>query len=178
MRQSAFVTLRGDAGHTTYSMSSLISDQLFAEEWPMALYTAPIHLQTVLEQQGQTISKPKASVLFRRGEKASGVFLVLSGRVSLDFGVDSAFARSYGPGALVGLPATLTGRNYAMTATVTEDAELVLWTPEALSSLLRNRPDFCRELLEIWGEKMAENQKVAKALLTRDEHPLQQANVV
>ena len=144
----------------------------------MALYTAPVRLQTVLEQQGQPVRKPKASVLFRRGEKASGMFVVLSGKVSLDFGVDSVFARSYGPGALVGLPATLTGRNYAMTATVTEDAELVFWTPKALSSLLRIHSDFCQELLEILGEKMAENQKVAKALLTRDEQPLQQANVV
>ena len=125
----------------------------------MALHTAPLHLQAVLEQQGQTIRKPKESVLFRRGEKPSGVFVVLRGKVSLDFGVDSAFARSYGPGALVGLPAALTGRNYAMTATVIEDAELVFWTPDALTSLLRNRPDLCRELLGIFGEKMAENQK-------------------
>ena len=60
----------------------------------MALHTAPIHLQAVLEQQGQTICKPNESVLFRRGEKPSGVFVVLRGKVSLDFGVDSASARS------------------------------------------------------------------------------------
>ena len=64
-----------------------------------------------------------------------------------------------GPGALVGLPAALTGCNHAMTATVIEDTELVFWTPNALTSSLRNRPDLCRELLGIFGEKMAENQK-------------------
>jgi hypothetical protein len=41
-------------------------------------------------------------------------------------GDNSAFDRSYGPGALVGLPSTLNRRNYFMTATVTEDAELVM----------------------------------------------------
>ena len=41
------------------------------------------------------------------------MFVVLRGNVSVDFGVDSALARSYGRVALVGLSATLTGRNYA-----------------------------------------------------------------
>lgn len=144
----------------------------------MAIFTAPISLQTVLEQQKQRVRKSKRAVLFRRGEKAFGMFVVLSGKVSLDFGVDSPFARSYGSGALVGLPATLTGRNYSMTATVTEDAELAFWPTQALDSLLRKRPDFCRQLLVILGEKMAENQKIAKALVSRDEPPLQQSNVV
>jgi hypothetical protein len=42
------------------------------------------------------------------------MFLVLRGRVSLDFGVDdsSPLNKTYGPGALIGLPATLTGRTY------------------------------------------------------------------
>jgi hypothetical protein len=42
------------------------------------------------------------------------MFLIFSGTVSLDFGVDSSagLANTYAPRALVGLPATLTGRDY------------------------------------------------------------------
>jgi CRP-like cAMP-binding protein len=47
-----------------------------------------------------------------------------------------------------------------MTATVMEDAELVHWSPDAMNSLLRKRPDFCQQLLTVLGERMAENQKV------------------
>ena len=115
------------------------------------------NLQASLEQRCEKVRKPRFTVLFRRGDKASGMFVVLSGKVSLGFGVNSAFDRSHGPGALVGLPSTLTRRNYCMTATVTEDAELGFWSPEALDSLLHNRPDLCRQLLVILGEKMAEN---------------------
>ena len=100
------------------------------------------------------------------------MFVIVRGKVSLDFGVDSAFARVYGPGALVGLPATLTRRNYAMTATVTEDAELVFWSLSELDSLLQRRSDLCRQLLEILGERMAENQKMMKAVLSKDQQPL------
>jgi CRP-like cAMP-binding protein len=131
-------------------------------------------LQTTLRLHGETIRKAKTDVLFRRGQKAVGMFVILIGRVSLDFGVDSAFARVYGPGALIGLPATLTRRNYAMTATVTEDAELVFWSLRELDSLLQKRSDFCRQLLEILGERMAENQKMMKALLSKDQQPLEQ----
>jgi CRP-like cAMP-binding protein len=144
----------------------------------MTCYIPPTDLQTALQQSRVIVYKPKSSVLFRRGEKAFALFVVLSGKVSLDFGVDSALARSYGPGALVGLPATLTRRNYTMTATVTENAELVAWTPEALDALLRNRPDLRQQLLTVLGERVAENQKLAKALLARDEQPEQQLNVV
>jgi len=129
-------------------------------------------LQTSLRLHGVSIRKVKTDVLFQRGQKAVGMFVIVRGRVSLDFGVDSAFARVYGPGALVGLPATLTRRNYAMTATVTEDAELVFWSLRDLDALLQKRYDFCRQLLEILGERMAENQKMMKAMLRKDQQPL------
>ena len=69
------------------------------------------------------------------------MFLVLTGNVDLDFSMYPALARSYGPGALVGLPSTITGRPYCATATVTEDADLGFLSPERLESLLRERPD-------------------------------------
>lgn len=133
----------------------------------MAGDIASANLQTILEQRSEKVRKPRFNVLFRHGDRASGMFVVLSGKVSLGFGDNSDFDRSYGPGALVGLPSTLTQRNYCMTATVTEDAELGFWSLSALDSLLRNRPDLCRQLLVILGEKMAENYELQEASLRK-----------
>ncbi len=130
----------------------------------MAGATPSANLQASLGQRCEKVRKPRFTVLFRRGDKASGMFVVLSGNVSLGFGVNSAFDRSYGPGALVGLPSTLTRRNYCMTATVTEDAELGFWSPEALDSLLHSRPDVCQQLLVILREKMAENYELEESI--------------
>jgi CRP-like cAMP-binding protein len=82
--------------------------------------------------------QPRSTVLFRRGDRALGMFLVLKGTVSPDFGVDSSAgpASTYGPGALVGLHATLTERDYSITATVTADAEVGFLATRALESLL------------------------------------------
>ena len=123
----------------------------------------PSTLQTILEQGSEKIRVPKSTLLFRRGEKASGMFLVLRGRVTLDFGVDTPLARSCGPGALVGLPATLTKQTYSMTATVTDDAELGFWSIRELEALLRRRPDLCHALLAILSETMREAHEALRA---------------
>jgi CRP-like cAMP-binding protein len=144
----------------------------------MATNTAHASLQIALEQHCERLRKPRYSVLFRRGEKAIGMFVVFGGKVSLDFGVDSSLVRTYGAGALVGLPATITGRNYSMTATVTEDAELGFWSPVALDALLHARPDLCRQLMVILGERMAEHHEALKAMVNGDKEPLQKSGVV
>lgn len=133
----------------------------------MASRTIPMSLSASLEQNCQKICKPKSTVLFNCGEKAFGIFLVLSGRVSLNLGNDKSLDRYYGPGALLGLPATLTRRDYSMTATVAEDAELGFLPPEVLDSLMRDSPDLCRELLTVLSERMVEIQQLQKALLSK-----------
>jgi CRP-like cAMP-binding protein len=137
----------------------------------MADDTASANLHHVLEHGSEIVHKTKSTVLFRRGERASGMFVVLSGKVRLDFGVDSAVGRTCDQGALVGLSSTLTRNSYSMTATVTEDAELGYWSPDALDSLLRAHPDFCQPLLAILGAKIAENHEMERALLARDKQP-------
>ncbi len=139
--------------------------------------TAQIDLQTVLAEHSDKVSKPKGTVLFHRGTDAVGMFVVLSGKVRLDFGVDSPFSRTFGAGALVGLPATLTGRKYSMTATVTQNAELGFLDRKTLDQFLRQHPEYCRILLEILGEKMAENQRIARALAMREQPPAQESYV-
>ena len=114
-------------------------------------------LQHILEQQSQKVTKPASDVLFRRGDSAAGMFVVLSGKVNLHEGAEPVLNCSCGSGAVVGLLSTLTGDNYGMTATVTEDAELGFWSPEALDSLLQERPDLCRPLLAILGVRIADD---------------------
>jgi len=126
---------------------------------------ASVHLRYILEQHSEKVFKPKSTVLFRRGDKACGMFVVFSGRVRLDLGVDALLARSYGAGALVGLPSTITRQDYSMTATVTEDAELGFVSPDGLEVLLREHTDLYHPLLVMLGEKVAESREDEKALL-------------
>jgi CRP-like cAMP-binding protein len=129
----------------------------------------PNDLYAALEQCCERVRKPKGTVLFQRGEKACVMFLVLGGAVNLDFGVDGAEAlgSACGPGALVGLPATLSRSNYSTTATVTEDAELGLITTPVLVGLLRENPELCRRLLTVLSAKLEQAAHMTKALLNQ-----------
>ena len=144
----------------------------------MSIHTAAANLEFVLEKGCERISRSKFTVLFRRGDKCFGMFIVLKGKVSLDVGTDSPLARSYGPGALIGLPATLSGLNYSMSATVMEDAELGFWSREELDTLLGARPDLCQQLLAVVAARLAENQAMLKALLRGDKLPFPNSKVV
>ena len=131
----------------------------------MTSEAASERLRYILEQNSEKVRKPKSTVPFRRGDRASGMFVVLSGKVSLDLGVNALLARSYGAGTLVGLPSTITRQNYSMTATVTEDAELGFMSPDGLEALLREYPDLYQPLLVILGEKIAESREDERKLL-------------
>lgn len=78
----------------------------------MAGASCSADLQSALEQHCERITRPKYTVLFRRGEKALGMFLLFSGKVTLGFGLDAS-ERSCGPGALVGFSSAITGHDYS-----------------------------------------------------------------
>jgi CRP-like cAMP-binding protein len=130
------------------------------------------YLQQALQEVSERVQRKRGTVLFRRGDEAAGMYIVVRGRVVLDLGVDSVSGSSCGPGALVGLPSTLTGKNYGMTATVSEDACLSFIPLSALRSLLKHRPDLCRVLLAMLGKIIADNKDQQQRLFNGDQYTI------
>jgi len=163
------LTASCDSGHTRSApFQPRLLSATCERSSSLAAYTNSPALPAALLAGGEKLFRPKSAVLFRGSERAFGMFVVLRGMVRLDFGADSIRSRSYGPGTLVGLPATITRSNYLMTATVTEDAELLFWSSKALELLLHERPELCQQLLVIMGERLAEHQEIMKASLEGD----------
>lgn len=141
----------------------------------MSEYAIHTDLSGVLETCCERIRKPRQTVLFHRGDGAFGMYLVLEGMVSLDFEGDgsSPLNGTYGPGALVGLPATLTGGTYSMTATVTDDAELGFISCDRLTALLGEHPELGRHLLGVLSTRLAQTEELKKAMLSNEDPPEQ-----
>ena len=121
------------------------------------------HLKAIATE----VFKPRGSVLFRRGDVVGGMFVVYSGRVKLGLGCDEQLypSRNLGAGALVGLPATVSGEPYSMTAEVLEDAQLGFVPREGILDLLRSNSALSFEVMrllseEISGMRSAIKQKV------------------
>ena len=130
------LTLRG------VSMASVIATPVLREE---------------LERLAIRVFKPAGSVLFQRGDDASGVFLIHRGKVNL--ALDDATPifpdRVLGPGAMIGLPASVSGNPYSLTAKVLEDSELAFVPRKSFVECLRSDSLLCLQAMDILSDEIA-----------------------
>ena len=75
-----------------------------------------------------------------------------------------------GPGSLLGLPATLNGRPYSLTATVAEDCKLVFVRREAVLRLLRQNTFVCFQALQILGSEISDMRRAMDELFHSTPH--------
>lgn len=123
----------------------------------MANLAVGAELKQQLEERASVISRPKGVILFRRGDPVSGLFLIRRGQVTLELGCDGRVypARILGPGSVVGLPATMSGAPYSLTAEVTEDSELLFVPRSAVIELLRSNPQRGFEVMAILSDEIS-----------------------
>jgi CRP-like cAMP-binding protein len=114
-------------------------------------------LKAEFERLATAVFKPKGTVLFQRGDKPSGVYLIRSGQISLGLDCDNPVypERILGPDAIVGLPASLSGNAYSLTATVVEDSELAFVPRDAVVTCLKKNPTFCFQVMDILSDEIA-----------------------
>jgi CRP/FNR family transcriptional regulator, cyclic AMP receptor protein len=80
-----------------------------------------------LDEITTPITYPKGAVLFVEGQESRGVFILCSGRVKLSVCSEDGNAvilRISDPGDVVGLPGTISGKPYELTAEVLEPAQV------------------------------------------------------
>jgi CRP-like cAMP-binding protein len=111
-----------------------------------------------------TVLTPKGTVLFRRGDPCAGAFLICKGKVRLSLGVDDLLfpARVLGPGCVVGLPATVAGLAYSLTAEVVEEADLASVPKDRLHDCLRENPELCMEVMRVLSREISVTRAVLK----------------
>ena len=109
-------------------------------------------------------SEAKGTILFRRGDAARGLFLIRSGRVSVDLDAGNAAfpPRILGAGAVVGLPATVAGSPYSLTAEVIDDAELAFVPRPAVLSCLQSNPQLCFEVMDLLSGEISGTRTALK----------------
>lgn len=113
-------------------------------------------LQTQLRRCSKTIVHAKGTAIFRRGDEVEGVFLICRGKVSLGLEPDNELypRRTLGPGAIIGLPATVAGGPYSLTAEVLEEAELAFVDRQTVLDCLRLHPDLCMQVMDLLGNEI------------------------
>jgi len=121
---------------------------------------APVsqNAQSKLLAKARRIPEPKGAVLFRRNEPAFGIFLVRKGSVSLR--LESAeegkpiLDRTATRDSIVGLPGTLSGGRYSLTAVTLEESELAFIDRQVLIELIKGDPSLGLELMRALGQEV------------------------
>ena len=95
---------------------------------------------------------PQGSVLFRQGEAAAGVYLIVRGQVKLSLqtaGGDDKVIELLGPAASFGEVPVLLGERHALTAETIEESMLVLLSKDAVLAELERNGEFCARMLRL-----------------------------
>ncbi len=104
------------------------------------------------------IEYPKGTVVFQQGREPKGVYVVFSGAILLtlrDAAGRQVPFRSVGQGCVMGLPASISGRAYSLSAKVVKDALLGFVPRAELLDLLRNQPRHCYRVVEVLSDEVA-----------------------
>jgi CRP-like cAMP-binding protein len=120
-------------------------------------------VQSHLLAAARPLTEPKGTVVFRRDDPAFGVFLIQKGSVSLRLETGEGKAilvRKATRDSIIGLPSTLSGGRYSLTAVTLEKSELALIERPALLELIKRDPSLGLELLRALGEEVAEMRAV------------------
>lgn len=109
-------------------------------------------------------SEPKGKILFQRGDEARGLYLICSGKVSLglETGAPAFPTRFVGPGAVVGLPATVAGSPYSLTAEVIEKSEVAFVSRTAMLACLAANAQLCFEVMQLLSGEISGTRAALK----------------
>jgi CRP/FNR family transcriptional regulator, polysaccharide utilization system transcription regulator len=108
-------------------------------------------------------TEPKGAVLFRRGEPSLGIFLVRKGRISLRLESregKTILDRTVMRDAIVGLPSTLSGGRYSLTAVALEESDVAFVESQALIELMRSDPGIGLEVVHALGEEVVRMRQI------------------
>ena len=113
---------------------------------------------------GTSVSKRKSTILFSRGDSPAGLYLIRSGKVLLALeGANPAFPpRVLGTGSVVGLPASVAGSPYSLSAEVVQDAELIFVPREKFVECLRTNPPLCFEVMDLLSGEISGTRSALK----------------
>lgn len=115
------------------------------------------------------VEAAKGTVLFRQGEPVKGVYVINRGRVllSMSRGTKRMKYRSVGPGYVIGLPATLTGQPYSLTAEALQKVEMGFVPRDQAFAFLEQDPEICIRLIDFLGRELAWIREHKIMLVTR-----------
>lgn len=106
----------------------------------------------------KTLGKsPRGEVLFHEGRLPRGIFVLCEGRVKLSVCSENGkrlMLRVAGPGEVLGLSASMSGKPYEVTAEVLDNAQLAFVKRKDLLKFLRDHREACMQVVHLLSQDL------------------------
>jgi CRP/FNR family transcriptional regulator, cyclic AMP receptor protein len=117
----------------------------------------------------------RGEVLFHEGRPPRGIFLLCEGRAKLSVCSEHGkrlMLRIAGPGEVLGLSATMSGKPYELTAEVMDNAQVVFIKRKDLLKFLRDHREACLQVVHLLSQDLhTAFDRVRTVGLTRTRRP-------
>jgi CRP-like cAMP-binding protein len=103
------------------------------------------------------IDAPRDTILYRRGEFSSGIYVVVFGQIKLSLEAkrgNEKVVELIGPGGNFGEAAMFLGKPHIVTTETLVDSKLLHVSREAVFGLIRDEADFARRVIECLSNKL------------------------
>ncbi|MBI3074171.1 MAG: Crp/Fnr family transcriptional regulator [Deltaproteobacteria bacterium] len=113
---------------------------------------------------------PAGTVLFREGDSGEEMYVIQSGRVQITVTVRGIerMLDELGPGEFFGEMAILNARPRSATATVIEEAQLLVVGAKTLEAMIRGNTEIAVRMVKKLAERLDEADRVIENLMLRD----------
>ncbi len=95
---------------------------------------------------------PRGATLFGEGRQAKGIYVLCDGRAKLSVSADNGkrlMLRVAGPGEVLGLSSTLSGKPYEITAEAIDASQVVFVKRKDLLKFLRDHREACLQVVHL-----------------------------
>lgn len=95
---------------------------------------------------------PRGATLFGEGRQPKGIFVLCDGRAKLSISAENGkrlMLRVAGPGEVLGLSSTLSGRPYEITAEALDASQVVFVKRKDLLKFLRDHSEACMQVVHL-----------------------------
>src|SRR3954463_10309955 len=100
---------------------------------------------------------PRGEVLFQEGRLPRGIFVLCEGRAKLSVCSEAGkrlMLRVAGPGEVLGLSATMSGKPYEITAEVLDNAQVAFVKRKELLRFLRDHREACMQVVHLLSQDL------------------------
>src|SRR5919199_2721966 len=124
--------------------------------------------ETLFNRFGKEL--PRGTVLFREGEPGKEMFVIQSGRIAISKSVRDVekVLAVLGPGEFFGEMAIISNKPRNATATVSENARLLIIDPKTFEGMIRSNGEISVRMIKKLADRLAEADAQIEALLMSD----------